>query len=60
MSGSMPPRAPSISLEAAHAADKEKEVTYPPRPLADEPDYGTLRAEVLVATRDARRHVSDT
>lgn len=66
MSGSTPPpprsrsNAPSISLDAAHAADKAKDITYPPRPLADDVDHEVLRRDVLAATRQARKSFGDT
>ncbi len=63
MSGAIPPRspsnAPSISLDAAHAADKAKEITYPPRPLAETRGYEALRRDVLAATREARKSLGD-
>lgn len=50
---------PSISVEAAHAADKQKEITYPPRPGAEAPDFEALRARVLAATKQARSELGN-
>jgi len=50
---------PSFSIEAAHAADREKSITYLPRPLSGAPDYDALRTRALQATRQARRDIED-
>lgn len=46
-----------FSIEAAHAADKQKEITYPVRPPAEAPDYDGLRERALALTRTARREL---
>ncbi|WP_153242369.1 hypothetical protein [Ferruginivarius sediminum] len=50
---------PPISVEAAHAADKEKAYTYPPRPPSGAPDFDAMRARVLEATKQARSDLGD-
>lgn len=59
MSGESIRSNPSISIEAAHAADRAKDITYPPRPLREAPDYDVLRARVLEQTREARASLGD-
>lgn len=59
MSGDSTRTDPSISLDAAHAADRQKEITYPPRPPEGAPDFDALRARVLDATKQARQELGD-
>jgi len=48
-----------FSVDAAHAADREKRVSYAPRPPYDAPDLESLRARALTATRTARAALDD-
>jgi hypothetical protein len=50
---------PGFTVEAAHARDQEKEVTYPPRPPREAPDFAALRRRVLQATETARGELGD-
>lgn len=59
MSGESTRTDPSISLDAAHAADREKAITYPPRPPAGTADFEALRAWALDATKQARSELGD-
>jgi hypothetical protein len=52
-------REPSFSVDAAHAADREKRVSYPPRPPHDAPDFAALRTRALAATQAARAALND-
>lgn len=59
MSGDDAGGAPGFTIEAAHAADKAKRITYPARPATDAPDYDRLRDRALQATKQARRDLDD-
>ncbi|WP_156092630.1 hypothetical protein [Rhodovibrio salinarum] len=50
---------PGFTVEAAHARDKEKTTVYPPMPVAETPEYETLRARALQATQETRGNLGD-
>jgi hypothetical protein len=53
-------RETAFSVDAAHAADREKRVTYAPRPPHEGPDFATLRTRALAATRRTRAVLRDS
>ncbi|SDF94285.1 hypothetical protein SAMN05216241_103261 [Limimonas halophila] len=48
-----------FSVDAAHAADREKRISYAPRPPHDVPDFAALRTRALAATQQARTTLDD-